>query len=52
MNSNNLLEFTSKECILNAHQKCAREWEGIGIKALCKCKCHYAFDESLSSDKN
>jgi hypothetical protein len=34
MSSNDLIEFKSKECKLNAHQNCARQWEAWGL-TLC-----------------
>ncbi len=32
--------FISKECKMEEHQLCNKNWMGLGIKANCGCLCH------------
>jgi hypothetical protein len=44
-----LVEFKSKLCTQDRHWMCSRQWEGLGIIALCNCACHEK-KEDVSSD--
>ena len=35
-----LCQFETIQCEEERHEKCAEEYEGMGIKALCVCTCH------------
>lgn len=36
----NVIEFLSKECKNNTHQKCYGNWTGLGFRVNCSCHCH------------
>ena len=38
---NQPFEFTSKECKDRSHISCAGHWLGLGIEAVCICKCRH-----------
>ena len=44
-----LVEFKSKLCTQDRHWMCSRQWEGLGIIALCNCACHEK-KEDVNSD--
>jgi Zn ribbon nucleic-acid-binding protein len=35
----NLVDFLSKDCRNNNHVDCYGKWQGLGIEAICCCKC-------------
>ena len=49
MSCNEKIEFISKECKLNVHPKCAKEWHGMGITVFCSCVCHLNDNEKAAA---
>jgi hypothetical protein len=39
LNSNSL-DFLSKDCRNNYHNKCSGTWHGLGLEVYCYCSCH------------
>src|SRR5215212_962465 len=37
----NAIDFLSKRCKDNEHQKCYGNWVGLGIRVDCNCLCHH-----------
>jgi hypothetical protein len=40
MTSNAFIDFSSRDCKLNLHQKCHGKWHGFGFEVFCSCSCH------------
>ena len=36
----NAIDFLSKDCKNNEHQKCYGNWVGLGFRVDCNCLCH------------
>jgi len=37
----NVIDFRSKGCKDNEHQKCYGTWIGLGLQVDCNCLCHH-----------
>ena len=37
----NVIDFLSKGCKDNEHQKCYGNWVGLGFRVDCNCLCHH-----------
>jgi len=35
-----IIDFTSKQCKQDQHQKCSNNWNGLGFEIICRCVCH------------
>jgi hypothetical protein len=34
------LDFVSKDCKQDNHQRCGSKWSGFGFDVVCRCPCH------------
>jgi hypothetical protein len=35
-----LIDFCSKDCKENMHEKCCGSWYGLNTSIICNCMCH------------
>ena len=38
--NNKDLDFSSRFCRSDDHDKCLNKWQGLGFNVICKCGCH------------
>jgi hypothetical protein len=41
MSDDIIIEYRSKDCKDNKHNKCAGKWTGLGIQVVCNCPCYH-----------
>jgi hypothetical protein len=46
----NILEFQSKACKDETHQRCAGRWQGYGFQVNCRCSCHETVPNECKSN--
>lgn len=51
MSKYKLLEFCSKYCKNDDHNRCFSTWYGLGFEANCKCICHFKNNKKIVLDR-
>lgn len=48
MASITVIDFVSRNCKDNTHEKCRGKWQGFGFDIICICICHIKKEAALA----